>query len=274
MKFIIRTFLVPALALLSFTSAMSQSPAGQGKTVLLDYYFNHEFKKDAAGNMNRFHYTWEDKAMSGFSMWGDIFRNLGAQTASLEAVPTAENLQKADVYIIVDADTEKETATPNFIQPAAIEAITAWVKAGGVLLLMANDSGNAEFTHFNQLATKFGIRFKEDRFNLVFNNQYEQGALTVPAKHPILRTARKVFIKELSTLELTKPAKPVFTDKGQVIMAVAPYGKGKVLAIGDPWVYNEYIDGKRLPAQYENPQAAADLAQWLLSQVPKKKKKR
>ena len=61
----------------------------------------------------------------------------------------------------------------------------------------------------------------------------------------------------------------MFTDDGHVIMAVAEYGKGKVLAIGDPWVYNEYIDGKKLPAEYENPQAATDLANWLLKQVRK-----
>ena len=273
MKLIVRASLLP-VCLLACVSTWGQGTAKHtGKKVMLDYYFNNEYKKDAAGNMNRFHYTWEDKAMSGYSIWGDIFRSSGAETLSLETAPTTENLKQADVYIIVDADTEKETAKPNYIQPADIKAITAWVKAGGVLLLMANDSGNAEFTHFNHLATKFGIRFKEDRYNLVFNNQYEQGALVVPEKHPILATSKKVFIKELSTLALTKPAKAVFTDKGHVIMAVAKYGKGTVLAIGDPWVYNEYIDGKRLPAQFENPQAAADLANWLLNQVPKKKKK-
>lgn len=270
-----RTFILALTILTGSTTAWSQQPAAapKEKTVLLDYFFNNEYKKDTAGKLNRFHYTWEDKASSGFSIWGDLFRKHGAQTKSLESAPTAANLQQADVYIIVDADTEKETAQPNYIQPEHIKAITAWVKAGGVLLLMANDSGNAEFTHFNQLASKFGVRFKEDRYNLVFNNQYEQGAFLVTPPHPILTTSKKIFIKELSTLALSKPAKAVFTDKGNVVMAVAKYGKGTVLAIGDPWVYNEYIDGKKLPAEYENPQAADDLAQWLLKQVPSKRKK-
>jgi len=253
------------LALQSCTVAQSGN-TGKSKTVLLDYYFNHEYRKDKSGNTERFHYTWEDPTNSGFSMWGERFRAAGAITDSLGEAPTAGNLARASVYIIVDADNEKETASPNYILPEHITAISEWVKKGGVLVLLANDSGNAEFKHFNQLANKFGIHFNEDRYHLVINNQYEQGAFAVPANHPLLPNAKKIFLKELSTLTVKKPAKSVFTDNGHVIMAVSDYGKGKVLAIGDPWIYNEYIDGKRLPAEFENPQAATDLANWLLKQ--------
>jgi unsaturated rhamnogalacturonyl hydrolase len=48
------------------------------------------------------------------------------------------------------------------------------------------------------------------------------------------------------------------------VMAVCKYGKGKVLVLGDPWIYNEYIDGRKLPAEYENYKAATDLVKWLL----------
>lgn len=249
--------------LLSASSVKAQTPDTSRVRVTLDYFFNNERRKDASGNMTRFHYTWEDKTNSGFSMWGDDFVKAGATLHALETAPTAENLHSAEVYIIVDPDTEKETPQPNYIQKEHIKVIKDWVRAGGVLVLMNNDSGNAEFKHFNELATVFGVRFKEDRYNLVFNNQYEQGALEVPPYHPIL-TSKKIFIKELTTLQLKKPAKAVFTDSGHVIMAVANYGKGMVFAIGDPWVYNEYIDGKRLPAAFENPQAARDLANWLV----------
>ena len=36
-------------------------------------------------------------------------------------------------------------------------------------------------------------------------------------------------------------------------------GKGMVFAVGDPWLYNEYIDTRRLPAGYENAQAGKNL---------------
>lgn len=263
-----RLFLFATTSLLAIQScSVAQSSGSKQKTVLLDYYFNNEYKKDANGNMVRFHYTWEDPTNSGFSMWGERFRAAGALTDSLPVAPAKENLAKASVYIIVDADTEKESPNPNYIQPAHISAISDWVKKGGVLVMLANDSGNAEFKHFNQLANKFGIHFNEDRYHLVFNNNYAQGAFMVPANHPLLPNAKKIFLKELSTLTVEKPAKSVFDDNGHVIMAVAQYGKGTVLAIGDPWIYNEYIDGKRLPAEYENPQAATDLANWLLKQA-------
>jgi unsaturated rhamnogalacturonyl hydrolase len=50
-----------------------------------------------------------------------------------------------------------------------------------------------------------------------------------------------------------------------VIIATASYGKGKVLVIGDPWLYNEYVNGRKLPDTYHNFAAATDLVRWLLS---------
>jgi ketosteroid isomerase-like protein len=49
-----------------------------------------------------------------------------------------------------------------------------------------------------------------------------------------------------------------------VIMAAADYGRGRVFALGDPWLYNEYVDGKKLPAGFDNFSAARELAYWLL----------
>ena len=53
-------------------------------------------------------------------------------------------------------------------------------------------------------------------------------------------------------------------------MAIAGYGKGTVFALGDPWIYNEYVDGRKLPADYENYQAAEDMVHWLIEQTRKK----
>ncbi|ULT43372.1 hypothetical protein KRR40_07955 [Niabella defluvii] len=47
-------------------------------------------------------------------------------------------------------------------------------------------------------------------------------------------------------------------------MAVRKYGAGTVFALGDPWIYNEYIGHRRLPKQFENDKAAADWVKWLL----------
>ena len=203
-------------------------------------------------------------------MLGDIFNRHGVLTQYLEASPTAQNLKDANIYVIVDPDTEKETTKPNFMNAAAADVIAAWVKSGGVLVLMANDSSNAELRNFNVLASKFGVRFNIDLFNPVINNQYEQGAITVSAKNPVFKTARKVFIKELATLELSNPATAILTKEGKNVVATIKYGKGTVFIVGDPWLYNEYVDGRRPSFEFDNYKAAEDLVRWTIVQSNKK----
>lgn len=237
---------------------------GKGKKVLLDYYFNNERRKDYNGNDIRFHYTWEDQANSGFSFFGTAFANTGASIHSLKTAPTAENLKRAAAYIIVDPDIPKENPAPNYIEDEHIKAITNWVKSGGVLILMGNDTGNAEFDHFNKLAGVFGIRFNKNCINRVVGRQFEMGRIMIDANNPVFKKTKQVYIKELATLTLNEPAKAVLTDKGNTIVAVARSGKGAVFAVGDPWVYNEYTDGRRLPQEYQNFEAAKEIAQWAL----------
>jgi unsaturated rhamnogalacturonyl hydrolase len=243
---------------------------GKGKTVTLDSYFNNEFQKErATGQMESFHYKWDERDNNGFQFLEHSFSYIGAATNTLYAAPDATNLKKSDVYIIVDADTEKETANPNYVQPAHVKAIADWVKAGGVLLLMGNNAGNAEFTHFNTLAAAFGIQFNEDGINMVTGNNYDMGTEMIPAGHPVFKTAKKTYLKEISTLQVKAPAKASLLHGNQVIMATATYGKGMVFAVGDPWLYNEYTDGRKLPADFDNYKAANDLAKWLVQQVKK-----
>jgi unsaturated rhamnogalacturonyl hydrolase len=139
-----------------------------------------------------------------------------------------------------------------------------------VLLVLNNDTGNAEFKHLNQLMVKFGIRFNENSVNHVIGRQFEQGAIEIPIDNSLFKTARKIYMKELSTLEITAPAKAALTNKNDIIVATAKYGKGAVFAVGDPWFYNEYTDGRKLPADYDNFKAANDLVNWVVQQIATK----
>jgi unsaturated rhamnogalacturonyl hydrolase len=60
------------------------------------------------------------------------------------------------------------------------------------------------------------------------------------------------------------------TWQGNTVMAVAKVGKGTVYAVVDPWLYNEYTDGRKLTMDFENYPAARELARWLIEQVPAK----
>jgi unsaturated rhamnogalacturonyl hydrolase len=69
----------------------------------------------------------------------------------------------------------------------------------------------------------------------------------------------------LSTVQVKSPATVALKNGGDNIIAISKYGKGIVFAIGDPWLYNEYTDGRKLPMEYENYQAAVDLVKWLVA---------
>ncbi len=237
---------------------------GKGKTVLLDRYFNSEKRKNAAGNMVYWHYAWQEYSHPGFAALGHVFNKYGAKLSSLDAAPTAGNLKSASVYIIVDPDHAKDNPSANYVSAKDVKTISDWVKAGGVLLLMANDSANCDLEHFNKLAGTFGISFTSKSINMVKNDEFETGVVIPNDDKQVFTAPYKMYLKEISVLNVKSPAKALVTKGDDVIIALAKHGKGTVLAVGDPWLYNEYIDGRKLPAEYENFKAAEDLVKWLL----------
>ena len=256
----IRRFLI-AFVLLSAAVAF-QNTMGQ-PVVALDNWFNRETN---ARTGIPFHYLWADEEFSGYSQWGEIFKNRGALITTMEK-PTKTALEGTDVYIIVDPDTTTESRSPNYLLPEDIRAITKWVKQGGVLAILANDAPNCEFTHLNKLAKKFGIRFNHVSLYPVINRDWEMGAVKNLPDHPLFKGVTKIYIKEVSDMKLSKNAKAILNENGKVLMAESNFGNGYVFAIGDPWIYNEYIDHALLPESFENLKAAKNLTDLLLSKV-------
>ena len=242
----------------------------QTKTITLDYYFNHEFKKSKDGKFTseRFHYMWEDKDQSGYSNWGDVLKKDGFALKTLETAPTAESLEGTSVYLMVDPDNEKETPTPNYVQAEHIKTLKKWVKEGGVLVIMMNDSSNCEFEHVKPLTAAFGITLNQDIKSHVYNDKYDMAAFYVPASDPIFKTAKKVYLKEVTSLTLSKTAKPILVHQTEkyTVAAAAKVGKGTVVVVGDPWFYNEYLNGRLgTDKGWDNDKAAEDFSKWLFS---------
>jgi unsaturated rhamnogalacturonyl hydrolase len=240
----------------------------QQKRVVLDNYYNNEWRTDRAGVSVRYHYLWQDTANSGFSLLGDIVTGLGARVDTLCRRPDSQNLRDADVYVIVDPDTPKESEHPMVIDTAAAKNIASWVHGGGVLVLLGNDTGNADLQGLSLLSSQFGIRFNEDSRNRVVGKDFQTGTFDQFPDHPLFRGVRKVYLKEISTLAVKSPARALLTEHTDIIMASARYGKGLVFAVGDPWLYNEYIDARKLPDGYDNARAAKNLFRWLLHNTP------
>lgn len=265
-KNIIKTFALGTLLTFSFSNAQ------QKPKVVLDNFFNNEKKENKETKvLESWHYTWNDTSNGGFSLLGEIFTKQGAEISTLTTAPTKKDLKNANIYIIVDADIDKEAygGKANQIDPASIKNLVEWVKKGGVLVLMSNDNGNSEFEHFNKLAGEFGIHFNDDSYNRVQKREFEQGKVMVPAGNEIF-SEQKLYMKEVSSIDVKSPAKAILTAEEKNIGAIAKFGKGTVFALGDPWCYNEYIDGKKLPADFTNYQGTEEWVKWLLKQTSKK----
>ena len=244
---------------------------GKNKVFLLDDYYNAEKKKDIKGVEYAYHYKWPEMYNNGFSFLGNIITTNGLQTKTLSQAPTAGNLKNASIYMIVDADNIADNPTPNYMNDRDAQEIYNWVKEGGVLVLFHNDKPNADFTAINKLSDLFGIHFNEDTYNKVIGINYLGGKIDVPAGHQILKNVQTIYQKEVCSITVKAPAKSVLTKGDLVVFATAKIGKGTVFATGDPWLYNEYTDGRMLPAMYQNAEAAKDLVKWLISQIPGKK---
>ncbi|BBE18036.1 rhamnogalacturonides degradation protein RhiN [Aquipluma nitroreducens] len=238
------------------------------KNIGLDNWFNHETN---AKTGKIFHYTWDDQENSGFSQLDDLFVKRGAKLNTIATAPNSKSMKGIDVYIIVDPDTTKENPNPNYIQANDIKFLKKWVSKGGVLLLMGNDGPNCEFTHFNQLASEFGFYMQHSTLNPVINRDWDMAAETKFTDHPLFAGVTKVYLKEVAPIVLSKDAKPVLKDEAtnSVIIAEANYGKGYVLMVSDPWLYNEYIDHAYLPQSFENLKAANNLVDLLLKKAKK-----
>jgi len=244
---------------------------GKNKVFLLDDYYNAENKKDIKGVEYAYHYKWPEMYNNGFSFLGNIITTNGLQTKTLSQAPTAGNLKNASIYMIVDADNIADNPTPNYMNDRDAQEIYNWVKAGGVLVLFHNDKPNADFTAINKLSDLFGIHFNEDTYNKVIGINYLGGKIDVPAGHQILKNVQTIYQKEVCSITVKAPAKSLLTKGDLVVFATAKIGKGTVFATGDPWLYNEYTDGRMLPAMYQNAEAAKDVVKWLISQIPGKK---
>jgi len=235
---------VPTI-LASLTLAIA--PLGAQTVVALDGYHNAERAMPE-------HYQWEGTTDGSFSKLANGFREHDVELRTLRSRIDAAALQGVNLLIIVDPDTPEETPEPKYIEDSEIDVIARWVNDGGRLVLLGNDKGHAEFTHFNRLASRFGIQFLEETYPKVSG----KAILIATGKHPIFEGGLQAYLVEVAPLKLVAPAEPMLTHEGTDVMALAHVGRGMVFALGDPWLYNEYIE------RNDNVRIATNLFRMLL----------
>jgi unsaturated rhamnogalacturonyl hydrolase len=241
---------------------------GRDATVTVDAWFNSQQRADPTGRQVYYHYKWDDWSPSGFSLFGHIFENYGAHLSTLDSAPTVAGLRNTQVYIVASPDNSAKNPHPHYANAEDAAEIAAWVKSGGVLVIMENDTSFADLDHFNLVAEKFGIHFNSVLRKHVIGTQWQMGQIIVAGDGPIFRQPHTLYMKDVCTISVTPPAQAALTDQGDILMATAKYGRGTVFAVVDPWLYNEYTDGRKLPVAYDNYAAGRELVRWLLDQVP------
>jgi unsaturated rhamnogalacturonyl hydrolase len=219
----------PSIALL--LSLVVTAPLGAQAVVALDGYHNNEKPLPE-------HYQWEGTSDGSFSKLAGGFRAHDVELRTIRTRIDAASLQGVNLLIVVDPDTPAETPDPKYIEDSEIDVIAKWVNEGGRLVLLGNDKGHAEFTHFNRLASRFGIQFLEETYPKVSG----KAILVATGRHSIFEGGLQAYLVEVAPLKLVAPAESILSDKGTDIMALARVGRGVVFAVGDPWLYDEYIE--------------------------------
>ena len=245
-----------------------QSALAQGDNVVVDGWFNSQQRTDAFGRQVEFHYKWATWDAPGYSLFGHLFREFGAQTSELDDEPTLADLKGADVYVIASPDNLDKNRHAHFATQGDAEQIARYVDSGGVLVIMENDTSFADLDHFNTVSDRFGIHFNSVLRKHVVGTNWEQGRIDIKGKGPIFDRPYAIYIKDASTITVSGKARPVIAEGGDIFMATAKYGKGTVVAMTDPWLYNEYTDGRKLPATYDNYAAGKEFVRWIIEQVP------
>jgi unsaturated rhamnogalacturonyl hydrolase len=254
--------LVCAAAGVSLAQQPRSLEASHG-TILLDAWYNSQTRVNAAGQRLLYHYKWDDTTNTGYSLFGEMWRAAGVTLDTLTTEPTEAALQRAQYYMIVSPDNAAKNPDPHFMTMADASVVERWVKRGGTLLMMENDPANADLSHMDVLADRFGLHFNNVLVHHVVGNDFPAGRIdvgaTAPFTHPHI-----IYMKDTCSLALSRKAVPLIVWKGDTLMAWTRYGRGMVVAVSDPWLYNEYTDGKKLPSFYDQQAAGQEFVEWVV----------
>jgi unsaturated rhamnogalacturonyl hydrolase len=219
------------LASTEMESAPDARVAG-GETVMVDAWFNSQQRQNAAGQEEYFHYKWNDYSDSGLSILGHIFASHGATLATLYQAPTTDRLKGAQFYIIVSPDNPAKNPHPHYVQPQNADQVAEWVKRGGVLVLMENDPANADITHLDLIADRFGIHFDDVLKRHIIGDEFAPAYIAVSGGGPIFHQPHMLYMKDTCAISLKALARALLEDKAGIVMATAKYGRGTVFAVG------------------------------------------
>jgi hypothetical protein len=166
---------------------------------------------------------------SVFGAWLDQRSDKGAVRLG-DAVLTPELLRKYQVIVAEDLSVNDAYSA------AEIDALEAWIKAGGGLLTLIGYAGPEERANANAVLARFGMSYGPEQI------LQKSGAMTVPIRnwfgpHPVVDGVMKVGVDNGYPVN---GAGTVFAREGNYDMLRGmEVGSGHVLVYGDEWItYN------------------------------------
>lgn len=149
------------------------------------------------------------------------------------------------------------------------EAIARFVQSGGKLVLLGEWGGFGGYDPdgFNQLAEIFGIRFNHD---LIRGPEGSHVQVRHWSDHPIAHSMGRISLWGATSLAVQSPAEAIaFADGFRVaqserpaVVAVALYGAGRVIAVGDSSLWTGVTDGTMPLLEADNRQWAQTVVTW------------
>jgi uncharacterized membrane protein len=153
-----------------------------------------------------------------------------------------------------------------------VDRIVDFVDDGGGLLIMS-DLQAAPNANIQPVASEFGITLGISNVVSDRSNIYEVYTSELDLSHPVFSgfaTSDEIFVYAAGELSVTGPAFPVAwqEETGKTIAAVAQYGQGRVVAIGDStlWSWFEILEENFYESN--NPQFAVSTFDYLAVPEP------
>lgn len=150
-----------------------------------------------------------------------------------------------------------------------LDAIQRFVGGGGKLVLLGEWGGFGGYDPIalDQLSIPFGIRFRHD---LIRGPRGSVVEIQSWRDHPLTRRLRRIHLYGATSLEVEAPATAIgFADGYRIaqaerpaVVAVALFGAGRVIAIGDCSLFTHVTDGTMPALEADNRPFAQSILTW------------
>ncbi len=224
-----------------------------------------------------------------------LLKKLGFDAGILDRDPIHEgSLDGVDMFVIGCPVNE-------LIPKGEVDAIVDFVRKGGQLLVLSEYGGDTvQKTNLNELTKHFGIYFESSIIKSSrFGGSPNAPLFTKFADHAITKNVLKLLIGGCASIRLAKNAEGIafsgadswmeiynqndfeWTKRAEIdlpIAAVASYGNGRVVALGDVDIFStdevyglKSMDNERFISNLlrwlTSPVSQDDVMSWVLSQI-------